>query len=95
MSESAPTLIAVDPNALRGIESKLDQILSERSNSRESESVEWITRKSFMDSVSIKAYNTFYKIESKIPESLKREINGKNYVHRDCIKKYFEGAFNE
>jgi len=95
MSGSAQTLIAVDAEALNGIHEKLDRILSERSSAHKAEPVEWITRKDFMDSVSIKSYNTFYRIEAKIPDEMKAEINGKNYVHRDCIKKYFQGAFND
>lgn len=96
--ESTPTLIAVDPKALRGIEEKLDQIISDRENQKgytSANEVEWITTKDFMNAVSIKAYNTFKKIKSKMPDSVIREINGRIYVHRGTIRKYFEGAYND
>lgn len=56
---------------------------------------EWLTNKQFKESVSIKAYNTFVQIRDKMPEHLKREINGKHYIHQDAVKRYFEGEFSK
>jgi hypothetical protein len=88
------TLIAIDPDALHAIEQKLDQLLSGREKLKENQELEWLTNKQFKESVSIKAYNTFVKIRDKMPESLKREINGKHYINREAIKKYFLGEFS-
>lgn len=88
------TLIAIDPEALQGIEQKLDQILSMNPKNSTEENLEWITNKKFMEQVSIRAYNTLYKIRDKMPDSLKREINGKQYIHRDAVKRYFQGEFS-
>ncbi len=94
MTENTRTLIAIDPEALEGIERKLDQILSMNPKTPIKEPVEWITNKKFMEDVSIRAYNTFAKIRDKMPDSMKREINGKQYIHREAVKSYFEGKFN-
>jgi len=88
------TLIAIDPEALQGIEQKLDQILSMRPQKQSDDLVEWITNKKFMEQVSIRAYNTFARIRDKMPDSLKREINGKQYIHREAVHKYFQGDFS-
>lgn len=88
------TLIAIDPDALNLIEEKLDQLLSTRVRSKEKLEVEWLTNKQFKEAVSIKAYNTFVKIRDKMPDALKREINGKHYIHKEAIKRYFEGEFS-
>ncbi len=91
---SEKTLIAIDPEALKGIERKLDEILRLNPKVPIRDEVEWMTNKKFMEDVSIKAYNTFYKIRDKMPASLTREINGKQYIHRDAVKKYFQGEFS-
>ncbi|MBS4070675.1 MAG: hypothetical protein KGZ90_05075 [Algoriphagus sp.] len=88
------TLIAIDPEALQGIEQKLDQILSMRPQKQSDDLVEWITNKKFMEQVSIRAYNTFARIRDKMPDSLKREINGKQYIHREAVQRYFQGDFS-
>ncbi len=89
------TLIAIDPTALQIIEEKLDQLLTSRNNNPGLEApTVWITNKKFMEGVSIKAYNTFVKIRDKMPDTLKREINGKHYIHRDAVNKYFQGEFS-
>lgn len=88
------TLIAIDPEALQGIEQKLDQILSMNPNKSIEDPVEWITNKKFMEQVSIRAYNTFARVRDKMPDSLKREINGKQYIHREAVKRYFQGEFS-
>jgi hypothetical protein len=94
MNVNSKTLIAIDPEALQGIERKLDQILSMNPKSQIHDPVEWITNKKFMEEISVRAYNTFVKIRDKMPESLKREINGKHYINREAIKKYFQGEFS-
>lgn len=94
MVKDFKTLIVIDPEALQAIEQKLDQLLSGREKVKDSQEVEWLTNKQFKESVSIKAYNTFVKIRDKMPEALKREINGKHYINREAIKKYFQGEFN-
>jgi len=71
---------------------KLENLLTEKGKQKMES--EWITNKKFMEDVSIKAWNTFVKIRDKMPESLTREINGKQYVHRDAVKRYFQGHFN-
>ncbi len=88
------TLIAIDPEALQGIEQKLDQILSMNPKKSIEDPVEWITNKKFMEQVSIRAYNTFARVRDKMPDSLKREINGKQYIHREAVKRYFQGEFS-
>jgi hypothetical protein len=55
---------------------------------------EWITNSAFKEAISIKSYNTFVKIRDKMPESMKREINGKQYIHREAVKNYFKGDFS-
>ena len=99
MMQTEKTLLVFDPDQIKrsfqSLENKLDQILSERSGIKQEDPVEWITAKKFMEMVSIKAYNTFYKFMDKMPDELTRKINGKIYVHRDTIRKYFEGAYNE
>jgi hypothetical protein len=94
MTENTKTLIAIDPEALQGIEKKLDEILSMNAKGQIKDPVEWITNKKFMEDVSIRAYNTFAKIRDKMPDTLKREINGKQYIHREAVKKYFQGEFS-
>jgi len=91
---TAKTLIAIDPEALQGIEQKLDQILSMNPKKSIEDPVEWITNKKFMEQVSIRAYNTFARVRDKMPDSLKREINGKQYIHREAVKRYFQGEFS-
>lgn len=93
MTESAKTLLIMDPEAIEGLHKKLDEILSQRSSSSEVQESEWITGKKFMELVSIKAYNTFYNILDKIPASHQRKIGGKIYVHKETIRNYFEGAY--
>jgi len=94
MTQSAKTLIAIDPEALQEIERKLDQILAEKPAQNSKPELEWLPNKKFMEEVSIKSYNTFCKIRDKMPEDLTREINGKHYIHREAVKKYFQGEFS-
>ncbi len=94
MKEFTKTLIAIDSEALQGIERKLDEILRLSPKAPIRDEVEWMTNKKFMEEVSVRAYNTFAKIRDKMPEALTREINGKQYIHRDAVKKYFQGEFS-
>ncbi|MCR9080898.1 MAG: hypothetical protein NXH89_00640 [Cyclobacteriaceae bacterium] len=95
MSEQTKTLIAIDPGALKEINRKLDEVLSMNSRHQEEPETQWMPNKEFMRAVSIKAYNTFAKIREKMPDSLKREVNRKQYIHRDAIRLYFEGMFSD
>jgi len=72
---------------------KLENLLTEKGKQKMES--DWITNKKFMEEVSIKAYNTFVKIKDKMPDSLKREINGKQYIHQDAVKRYFQGEFSK
>nr|MBI1230125.1 hypothetical protein [Cytophagales bacterium] len=77
------------------VNQKLDKILSSKDKSQNDIMVDWITSKAFMETVSIKAFSSFYNILDRIPEAMKKKVGGKIYVHRDTIRKYFEGAFTD
>jgi hypothetical protein len=100
MSATKNQVFTFDPEAitaglfkkLEGIESKLDTILSGNKDNNEIE-VDWITAKKFMELLSIKSFNTLYKLLDK-GMSFKK-VSNKIYIHKDEIKKYFSGAYNE
>lgn len=77
---------------LEGIEAKLDRILSGNKEANEIE-VDWIPAKKIMELLSIKSMNTLYKLLERGMNS--RKVSNKIYVHKDEIKKYFSGAYND
>jgi hypothetical protein len=95
MKENSTTVFAIDPDYFeRILDQKLGEYFRQIPKAPVKDEPEWITNKRFMEEVSIKAYNTFVKIRDKMPESLIREINGKQYINRDAVKKYFQGEFS-
>lgn len=96
--EGAKTLIAIDPDQLRKemetVNMKLDKLLSSKQENHNSMEVDWITSKKFMEITSIKSFSGFYKVLDNMQEIDKKKIGGKIYVHKDTVRKYFEGQFS-
>lgn len=98
MEKSQKHLVPIDTTALhlmeKRLEEKLDRIIDMIPKKAEGIQLEWLTNKQFKEAVSIRAYETLVKIRDKMPDTLKREINGKHYIHREAVKKYFQGEFS-
>jgi len=96
MTESTNQKIVFDPYEwnkdirvkLQEIDSKLEMMLKKEKQIV----VEWITFKKFMEVTEIKGRNT---LSNKLDRMKHKRLNGRIFIHKDEIKKYYDGEYND
>lgn len=86
------SLIKREINSLR---ESLEKSQSDKSTNQNDLTVDWITSKKWMGTVDMKSYTSFYTVLDRMPDDMKTKVGGRIYVHKDTIRKYFEGAYTD